>query len=258
MLEVVLHREKQDAGAAGQRDTDNIANEEQHRAHEPCHQRPDAQQCHVVPEHVPVLQARRPVGRLEREHVRLDRYAGLRDLAPYDVAHQLGAASQPGQARIQDQIDEAGKRRQPDAARAAIPALLGRGHRGIFVDRDDVQRPAIFRPVAIGGMVMQVVLRPHVLRHAGHHTEGETENLVEAAAAKQAAMTAFVHQHEHPDQEQAHHSDHTGGEPVRYVGAQEGGIPEHGERHERRGHRHEPRDVVRPDVAVDDRALECF
>ena len=54
------------------------------------------------------------------------------------------------------------------------------------------------------------------------------------------------------------HGDHGGGEPVRYVGAQNGGVPQRRQRHERREHRGETGDVVRPDVAVDDRALQRF
>jgi hypothetical protein len=45
-------------------------------------------------------------------------------------------------------------------------------------------------------MVILVVLRPHVLRHAGNDAQHEAEAAVEHAAAEQAAMAAFVHQHE--------------------------------------------------------------
>ena len=49
-------------------------------------------------------------------------------------------------------------------------------------------------------MVIVMVLRPDVLRHARQHAKDEAETSIERPAAKYAAVTAFMQQRKH-----AHH-----------------------------------------------------
>ena len=69
-------------------------------------------------------------------------------------------------------------------------------------------------------MVIVVVTRPHVLRHSGDDTQHKAETAIQARIAEQAAVTAFVHQCEHPQGEQAHGHYDEGGEPVGDADAQ--------------------------------------
>jgi len=50
-------------------------------------------------------------------------------------------------------------------------------------------------------MVIVVVLRPHVLRHAGENAEHKSGPAVKHYAAKQAAMATVVHQREDAQRE---------------------------------------------------------
>lgn len=43
-------------------------------------------------------------------------------------------------------------------------------------------------------MVIIVMLRPHVLRHARNYAQHKTKRAVEPASAKQAAMATFMYQ----------------------------------------------------------------
>ena len=171
-------------------------------------------------------------------------------------AQQAEAPADPGQARIQEQIDEPGERRQPEAARAAIAALLPHAHRGVVARGDDVQRTAVSRPVAVGGVVKHVMFRPDVLRHPGQHAEDEAERLVETGTPEQAAVAALVHQHEHAQQEQGHQHNDGGGEPVRHCRARHDESPERRQRNQGRRRREESAPVVRPGMGMNDRALE--
>src|SRR5215218_10658896 len=135
--------------------------------------------------------------------MRSDGYTGLGNFLRDKVADQADAAHEPVGARIENQIEKPRYGHEPDVAGVSELALLPRRHRGIFVYGDDVQRPAIFIPVAVGRMMMQMMLRPHILRHAGYDAENKSEHLVETRSAEQAAVTAFVHQHKNAQQEEA-------------------------------------------------------
>ena len=64
------------------------------------------------------------------------------------------------------------------------------------------------------GMVIAMVPRPHVLRHAGDHAQQKPECAIEPMGAKQAAMAAFMHQRKHAQREQADQQHRGDGEPV--------------------------------------------
>ena len=76
------------------------------------------------------------------------------------------------------------KGRGLDAALGAVETLLAGAERGIFIDRERRVRSTVLFPVAVVGVVIVVVLRPHVLRHAGQHAEHETKPAIERDALR--------------------------------------------------------------------------
>src|SRR5471030_693296 len=98
--------------------------------------------------------------------------------------HKADTALYPGIARSENQIDEAGDRRSCHAALSPIHALLLASQRRIFVYRQRGIRPAVFFPVAVVRMVIIVMLRPDVLRHARDDAEQKTGRAIKPVAAK--------------------------------------------------------------------------
>ena len=66
----------------------------------------------------------------------------------------------------------------------SIHALLRVRHRRVFIDRQRRVEPAVFFPVAVVGVVKIMMLRPHVLRHAGDHAQEKTDCSIEPLGAK--------------------------------------------------------------------------
>ena len=93
--------------------------------------------------------------------------------------------------------------------------LLLRVHGSVFFRGGDAERPLIFGPVAIGGVMELVMLRPHKLWHAGDHAEDKTKKAIQARTAKQAAVTAFMHDDKCAQRPQTHQGHQCRGEPQR-------------------------------------------
>src|SRR5579872_106257 len=89
----------------------------------PAHQRTPAQEHDIVPEDVPVLSCGLPITRPITRDVGPERYVGLCQLLPDRVDQQPDTAFRPGEARVENQIDEACKRSCRHAALAAVKAL---------------------------------------------------------------------------------------------------------------------------------------
>src|ERR1700680_2039723 len=104
------------------------------------------------------------------------------------MSHQTDTAFEPGKARVENQIYKADQRRERDAALASIYELLRIRHRRVLIDRRGGVRSAIFFPIAVVGVVITMMLRPYILRHARDHAQEKTECAIESLGAKQAAM----------------------------------------------------------------------
>src|SRR5579863_6644935 len=129
------------------------------------------------------------------------------------MADEANTAFEPVKTRVENHVYEAGKRSECDAALASIHALLRAAYGGIFICRKRGVESAIFFPIAVVGVVIIMVSRPHVLRHPGDHTEDKTERPIEPACTKQAAMATFVHQGKRSHREEADQQDQRDGEP---------------------------------------------
>src|SRR6185437_4424736 len=115
----------------GERQANDVDQEEQLRAPCPAEQRPRTQQHDVIPEHMPVLAPRLPIARSETGCVCLYRQVRPRELLSGDMTHEGDAALEPGIPRVEQQINETHYGRQQDAAFAAVQTLLTRRHGGI-------------------------------------------------------------------------------------------------------------------------------
>ena len=149
--------------------------------------------------------------------MRPQRHAGPCQLAADRMDQQADAALQPGEARVEDQIDEARERGGRHAALVPIHVLLCAGQRRILIRRQGRVRSAVLVPVAVVGMVIVVMLRPHVLRHPRHDAEEKPGRAIEPTAAKQAAVAAFVHQAKDPHGKQDDGQQWDQDEPGRYA-----------------------------------------
>src|ERR1700729_1701661 len=96
------------------------------------------------------------------------------------------AALEPGEARVEDEINETDQRGELDAALDVVQPLLHLRHCGVFTGRHCCVRPTIAGPVAIVSMVIVVVPGPHVLRHSRDHTQHKAETAIQACIAEQA------------------------------------------------------------------------
>src|SRR5688572_33343697 len=101
------------------------------------------------------------------------------------MADEADAAREPGKSRVEYQVYESAKRSHPDIAYKEITPLLIAGQGPEFIHRQNVQGAAVFRPVAVGGVVIRMVPRPDELRHARQHAEQEPERPVEPCRAEQ-------------------------------------------------------------------------
>ena len=135
-------------------------------------------------------------------------------------------------------------------------ALLRRAHRVVIGRRHDGQGAAVAVPIAVVRMMELVVLRPDELRHARDHAEDKAKAAVEPAAAEQAAMAAFVHQHEGAQQEQAGQQRDGRGQRIRQLEAAPRRIGQRGDRQQRHGRLGQPFQVVGPHMAFDELALD--
>ena len=187
-----------------------------------------------------------------------ERDSWSRQLALEEVDEQLHAALYPGDPRVEDQVDEAAGGRDGDAADLPVPALLGLGHRSVFVDRQGRKRAPVLFPIAVGGVMEIVVLRPDVLWHAGHHAEEESKRAVEPGGAEQAAVAAIVHQCKHAQREQADESDQRHGQPQGNPRTERRGDPQECQRYERRGDLGQRLKIVGLRVQVDDVPFETL
>ena len=145
--------------------------------------------------------------RCEVSRMDADRHARVREFAPKQMRGETEGAADPGETGVKNQIQKSTDGRQPDRAGLPVLALLRRGHGDILGHRNDIQRAAIFGPVAVGAVVIMVMLRPDVRRHATDHAKHKSERIVKPAAAKQAVVAAFVHQYKDAQQEQRHQRD---------------------------------------------------
>ena len=162
VLEIMLHGKEHDAGGASQRHADDVYGKKQRSADEPRHHYPCAQQPDVIPKYMPILCRRFPTMRFKLRGARLDGYAGLRDFVFNQMPHQADAALKPRKTRVKNQIDKASKRGEPNAACPPVHALLLAGDRGVFVDRQDVQRATVFLPIAVCRMVIGIEVVPQI------------------------------------------------------------------------------------------------
>src|SRR5579863_264044 len=183
---------------------------------------------------MPVLFAGLPIARLKTGGMRLYRQVRLRNLPFNNMEHEADTAFEPGEARVKDQIYKAGKRSYHDAALASVHALLGIRHCRIFFYRERGVQAAVFVPIAVVGMVIMMMSRPYVLRHARDDAEEKSESAIERLGAKQAAVAAFVHQRKDAQSEQDNSQHRDGGEPAGNVDAAQGDPPKEGKGGQRR------------------------
>src|SRR6201993_1459356 len=179
----------------------------------------------------------------------------LRELTPHGVDDQTGAALQPGEPRVEDQIDEADERSGCHAALGVIHTLPYAGQRGIFIHRQRRVRSAVPVPIAVIRVVIVVMLCPYVLRHSREDPEKKPGRAIESTAAKETPVAALVHQAEDAHREQDDEEQRNGCEPGVGAGAPDGGPPQEHERNQSRQRLHQSLDVRRPGVTTDHGAL---
>src|SRR5579863_8115621 len=98
--------------------------------------------------------------------------------------YQADAATQPGKARVKDQIDETRARAGGHAAFGSVHALLRSRQCCILIDRQGCVGSAVPVPIAVVCVVKSVMLRPHILRHPRNDTQEKTHSAIEPSAAK--------------------------------------------------------------------------
>ena len=119
------------------------------------------------------------------------------------MPHQPDTAFAPVKSWIENHIDESGDGSESDATLPSIHALLRAGQSRIFIDRQRGVESAVFFPIVVVGVVIVMMPRPHILGHPRDHAQGKPEDAIESLAAKQAAVTTFVHQRKKPHAEKA-------------------------------------------------------
>jgi len=164
---------------------------------------------------------------------------------------QADAPLQPGEARVENQIDEARERGCRGAALVPIHMLLGAGERRVLICRQRRVRSAVPVPIAVVCMVIVVMLRPHVLRHPRYDAEQKPARAIEPTAAKQTAVAAFVHQAEHAYGKQDDGQQWNQDEPGGHAGAPDGNPPEEHERSQGREDLLQSLDVIGPGISTD-------
>src|SRR5664280_1175893 len=107
MFKIMLNGEQNNTRAAGNRYAGYINGKKQRRTACPGHQRPNAEQHDIVPEHMPILFGRLPIAGFKTGGVLLDRYVWLRQFLSDNMDHQLDTAFYPGKARVKNQIYKA-------------------------------------------------------------------------------------------------------------------------------------------------------
>jgi hypothetical protein len=204
---------------------------------------------------VPVFFGRLPIARLEACGMRFERKGRLRNLLPDDMYDKGNAAFEPGEARVEDQIYEPGERRTEHAALVSVHALLPGGQRRILIHRERRVRAAVLFPVAVVGVVVIVVLRPNVLRHAGRHAENKPEDAIEPVRAEQTAVPTFVHQCKDAQRKKADQQNDRDDEPAVSTDAQCRRPPKQCERPEGRQDLYQSLEVTGPSILTDDDPL---
>src|SRR3569833_3145391 len=143
--------------------------------------------------------------------------------------HHADGPLQPGEARVEDEVDKAGEGSRYDTALAPIHALLLARQCRVLIYRQGRVGSAVSIPIYVVRMVIVVVLRPYVLRHSRKNAHDEADPAIEAAAAKEAPVAALVHQPENADREEDDEHQGEECEPGGNSGKPDGAPPEQGE-----------------------------
>jgi hypothetical protein len=104
-------------------------------------------------------------------------------------------------------------------------------------------------------MVVVVMLRPDILRHARDHAEEKPGCAIEPAAVKQTPVAAFVHQRKNTQSKQRDQQHCGCGDPEERSGTQDGHPPEQHQGHQRRQDLRQPLDIIGLAIPADHHAL---